>query len=117
MVPDPIFNDFCRFLDGFLVAFCVRPLVCHHVFCNGFGIFVGLFFEFPHLSATNHQNKKRGGGFCAQRTEIYVQNKFTKMKNGNDLFSINKIHKSLDMNFISIKKHEMEILIFWHLST
>ena len=32
MVPDPIFNDFCQFLD--------------------------------------HQNKKHGGGFCAQRTEI-----------------------------------------------
>ena len=25
----------------------------------------------------------------------------------NDTFSINRIHESLDMNFISIKKHEM----------
>ena len=27
----------------------------------------------------------------------------------HDKFSINKIHKSLDVNAISIKKHEMEI--------
>ena len=72
MVPDPTFNDFSKFFDGFVVAFCVRPLVCHHVFCNCFGISFGLFFEFPHLSATNHQNKKHGGGFCAQRTEIII---------------------------------------------
>ena len=32
MVPDPTFNDFSWFLDGFLVAFCARPLVCHHFF-------------------------------------------------------------------------------------
>ena len=34
----------------------------------------------------------------------------------NDEDWLNKIEKSLDMNFISIKKHEMEILIFLELS-
>ena len=29
----------------------------------------------------------------------------------NDSFSINKIHKSLDMNFISCKKHEMDFTL------
>ena len=29
---------FLWFLDRFLVAFCVRPLVCHHVFCSCFWI-------------------------------------------------------------------------------
>ena len=52
MVPDSIFNVFWMFLDGLLVAFCVRPLVCHHVFCNCFWIPFWLIFEFPHLSAT-----------------------------------------------------------------
>ena len=51
MVLDPIFNDFVRFVDGFLVAFCVRPLVCHHFVAIVLG-FVLLVFEFPHLSAT-----------------------------------------------------------------
>ena len=31
------------------------------------------------------------------------------MRIENDADCINKINKSLDMNFISIKKHEMEI--------
>ena len=34
---------------------------------------------------------------------------FTKMRIENDEDRMNKIHKSLDMNFKSIKKHEMEI--------
>ena len=84
MVPDPTLNDFSKIFNGFVVAFCVRPLVCHHVFCNCFGISFGLFFEFPHLSATNHQNKKHGGGFCAQRTEIMKSGfYYTKMKRKN----------------------------------
>ena len=51
MVQDPIFNDFRKFLDGFLVAFCVRPLVCHHVFGNCVCIPFWLILGFPHLSA------------------------------------------------------------------
>ena len=35
---------------------------------------------------------------------------FVVMRIENDYFSINKIHKSLDVNFISIKKHEMDFL-------
>ena len=39
-----------------------------------------------------------------------------KWGSGNEQFYINKMYESLDMNFISIKKHEMEILIFWNSS-
>ena len=34
---------------------------------------------------------------------------FVKMRIGNDKNCTNKIYKILDMNFISIKKHEMEM--------
>ena len=33
------------------------------------------------------------------------------MRNGNATFSITKQHTDLDMNFISIKKHETEITL------
>ena len=38
MVPDLTFNDLSKFFVGFVVAFCVRPLVCHH--------FVAIVWEF-----------------------------------------------------------------------
>ena len=55
---------------------------------------------------------QHGGGTAGGNWDICVE-----VRIGNDKLPINKIQKILDMNFISIKKHEMEILIFWHLST
>ena len=36
---------------------------------------------------------------------IYLENNFAKMRNWKWFISINKIHKSLDMNFVCVKKH------------
>ena len=69
MVADPIFHDSWWFLDGLLVAFCVRPLVCRHVFLQLFWDLFLVDLWVPPL-VCHHQNKKHGGGFCAQRTEI-----------------------------------------------
>ena len=71
MVPDPTFNDFSKFFNGFVVAFCVRPLVCHHVYLQLFRNFFLVDFGVPPL-VCHHQNKKHGGRFRAQRTEILL---------------------------------------------
>ena len=44
-----VFHDFWWFLDGLLVAFCVRPLVCRHVFLQLFWDFFLVDFGVPPL--------------------------------------------------------------------
>ena len=39
---------------------------------------------------------------------IYLQNNFVEMRIENATFPITRQHTDLDMNFISIKKHEQE---------
>ena len=43
----------------------------------------------------------------------HVLSFFVKMGTGNDDDWLNKLSKIMDMNYISIKKHEMEISKFW----
>ena len=42
-------------------------------------------------------------------SKYFPKNIFRRWGFENNLFSINKMYKSLDMNFISIKKHEIQI--------
>ena len=47
--------------------------------------------------------------FC-ENVGTSFQNNFVEMRIENDKLSINNISKSLDINFISIKNHEIQML-------
>ena len=50
-------------------------------------------------------------GSVREHVNTYFENNFVEMRIENDYFSINKMYKSLDKHFISIK-NEMERLYF-----
>ena len=82
----------------------------------------GTFSKYEFCKSENQKNEKqcRKCVHCFLLLTFWIPHLYHVLwrwgpENDEDWF--NKIYRSLDMHFISIKKHEMELLSFWDLST